>query len=173
MAFVAKYRPFGTCVYAYRFGSTGDDAANGIDVGGDGRVWMAGTFNGSFNMQGVFGTSVALTSRGGSDAFLAKFTDIGSMYWLVQSGGTGNDYASSATADVNGNGYMLGGFAGTATFASNLGGLPMSRTSVGGTDAVVVGVNRTSNLDWVTTMGGRLAAKPRPISRPIRVAPAL
>ena len=51
-----------------------------------------------------------MNSRGNVDAFLAKFTDQGTLYWAVQGGGTGNDFSYGAAADKLGGGYLLGSY---------------------------------------------------------------
>ena len=153
--FVAKIHPNGYVVYAYRMGASGNDRAEGIDVAPDLRVYVAGSFVGTTAIGGISGTVIPLTSRGNSDAFLAKFTDIGTLYWAIQAGGTGNDFGYGAAADVSGGGYLMGSYEGTATFNSSLTGTtPISRTVVGGSDGFVLGVSITGQLSWVASMGG-------------------
>ena len=153
-AFVAKVHPDGHLVYAFRFGAAANDQANGVDIAPDGHLYVAGSFSGTTTVQGISGTAITLTSRGNSDAFLAKFSDIGTIYWLIQAGGTGNDYAYGAAADKTGGGYLLGSYEGTATYNSSLGGTSISKTAVGGSDGFVLGVSITGALSWVASMGG-------------------
>lgn len=153
--FVAKFHPDGRLIFAFRFGSTGNDNATGIDVAPDLRFYVAGSFVGSTAITGISGTTVALTSRGNSDAFLAKFSDLGTLYWTIQGGGTGNDFAYGAAADKNGGGYLMGSYEGTATFNSTqAGNVPISKTAVGGSDGFVLGVSVTGQMNWVASMGG-------------------
>ena len=154
-AFVAKVHPDGHIVYAYRFGATADDQASGVDVAPDLRLYVAGSFVGTTTVQGISGTAITITSRGLSDAFLAKFSDIGTLYWLIQAGGTANDFAYGAAADIKGGGYLMGSYEGTATFNSSLSGTtPISKTVVGGSDGFVLRVSITGQLKWVSSMGG-------------------
>lgn len=153
--FVAKFHPDGRLIFAFRFGSTGNDNATGIDVAPDLRFYVAGSFVGSTAITGISGTTVALTSRGNSDAFLAKFSDLGTLYWTIQGGGTGNDFAYGAAADKTGGGYLMGSYEGTATFNSTqAGNVPISKTAVGGSDGFVLGVSVTGQMNWVASMGG-------------------
>ncbi|MEJ1929929.1 S8 family serine peptidase [Nostoc sp. NIES-2111] len=154
--FVAKIHPnTGALVYAFRMGASGNDRAEGIDVAPDLRVYVAGSFVGTTAIGGISGTIIPLTSRGNSDAFLAKFTDIGTLYWAIQAGGTGNDFGYGAAADISGGGYLMGSYEGTATFNSSLAGTtPISKTVVGGSDGFVLGVSITGGLSWVASMGG-------------------
>ena len=153
--FVAKIHPDGHIMYAFKFGAAGNDQATGIDVAPDLRYYVAGSFIGNTTIQGISGTAVNLTSRGNSDAFMAKFSDVGTMYWLIQAGGAGNDFAYGAAADKTGGGYLMGSYESTATFNSSLGGTtPISKTVVGGSDGFVLGVSITGALNWVASMGG-------------------
>ncbi|MEJ1931525.1 S8 family serine peptidase [Nostoc sp. NIES-2111] len=153
--FVAKIHPNGYVVYAFRMGASGNDRAEGIDVAPDLRFYVAGSFVGTTAIGGISGTVIPLTSRGNSDAFLAKFTDIGTLYWAIQAGGTGNDFGYGAAADITGGGYLMGSYEGTATFNSSLAGTtPISKTVVGGSDGFVLGVSITGQLNWVASMGG-------------------
>ena len=153
--FVAKIHPDGHLVYAFKMGASGNDRAEGVDVAPDGRVYVAGSFVGTTAIGGISGTVIPLTSRGNSDAFLAKFTDIGTLYWVIQGGGTGNDFGYGAAADISGGGYLMGSYEGTATFNSSLTGTtPIMKTVVGGSDGFVLGVSITGQLNWVASMGG-------------------
>lgn len=153
--FVAKIHPNGFIVWAFRMGASGNDRAEGVDVAPDLRFYVAGSFIGNTAIGGIFGTVIPFTSRGNYDAFLAKFSDLGSLYWAIQGGGTGNDFGYGAAADISGGGYLMGSFEGTATFNSSLGGTtPISKTVVGGSDGFVLGVSVTGQLNWVASMGG-------------------
>ena len=154
--FVCKIHPStGARVFCFRMGSTGNDRAEGIDVAPDLRFYVAGSFIGNTAIGGKFGTVIPFTSRGNSDAFLAKFSDLGSLYWAIQGGGTGNDFGYGAAADISGGGYLMGSYESTATFNSSLGGTtPISKTVVGGSDGFVLGVSVTGQLNWVASMGG-------------------
>ena len=154
-AFVAKIHPDGHVVYAFRFGAASDDQAAGVDVAPDLRFYVAGSFVGNTTVTGVSGTAVNFVSRGNSDAFLAKFSDIGTMYWTIQAGGAGNDFGYGAAADITGGGYLMGSYEQTAYFTSTqANNPPISKTAVGGSDGFVLGVSVTGRLKWVSSMGG-------------------
>ena len=168
--FVAKVHPDGHVIYAFRMGASGDDQANGIDVAPDLRFYVAGSFRGATAIGGSTGTVVPLTSRGNSDAFLAKFSDIGTLYWAIQAGGTGNDYGYGAAADITGGGFLMGSYEATATFNSSLGGTtPISKTVVGGSDGFVLGVSLTGATELGSQHGRHHQREhPRPCGRPAR-----
>ena len=158
-AFVAKFHPDGHLVFAFSFGGgaagSGSASITGIDVAPDLRFYISGYFTGSTTIQGSSGTAVTLTSRGNNDAFLAKFSDLGTLYWTIQAGGAGNDFAYGAAADITGGGYLMGSYESTATFNSTLYGAgSFSKTAVGGSDGFVLGVSQAGTLNWVASMGG-------------------
>ena len=140
--FLAKIHPDGHLVWAFRTGAAGNDRNNAVDIAPDLRIYLAGSFIGQSAMQGISGTVVNLVSRGNSDAFIAKFTDLGSLYWVMQVGGPGNDFGYGAAADPRNDGaYLLGSFEATATVtqvvAGGTGNTLGSYASAGGSDGFV------------------------------------
>jgi len=101
-----------------------DDISYAIKVGHDGSLYVTGRFSGTIQFAGT-----TLTSRGGLDIFLAKYTSNGKLLWAVQSGGTGDDSASSLDVDGAGNIYVTGGFTISAVFGSTNG---VTQTVTGG-----------------------------------------
>src|SRR5439155_12885533 len=108
-AYVAKYAPDGSLVWARRMGgdvvtSSADDGARGVAVDGGGNVYVAGQFNGT----GDFG-GVTLTAAGGRDAFVAKLDPNGQVLWANRWGAANNDEAGFGVGvDAAGNVYALG-----------------------------------------------------------------
>ena len=150
--FVARINQQGKVSWAFRFGGSGNDRGTGIDIARNGNIWVAGTFSRNFNLKGLFGGQQALSSAGGTDAFLAKFSGVGSLFWAATAGGPGNDAAVAAAADRANNGFMLGTFTGSANFRTS--NKLFTRSAVGGDDVFVLGMSNGGNLDYVTAMGG-------------------
>ena len=67
-AFVAKFGPGGTSMWAHAFGGASYDSADHLAVDATGNVFAAGTFSGSVD----FGTG-AIPSAGSTDAFVVGF----------------------------------------------------------------------------------------------------
>jgi hypothetical protein len=144
--FVAKYSSAGAHVWSKRFGGTGNDVGNAIDVLADGTLVIVGDF-------GNFGTAVdfgggALASAGGPDIFVAKYDSSGDYIWANRIGGTSQDkglgVAMSATGDVAVTGY----------FSSSILMPCMSLASAGLTDGIIVEYSTTGSLVWVRRFGG-------------------
>jgi hypothetical protein len=109
---VVKYAgSTGAFVWQRQFGSTGDDAANGVTVDGSGNVGMTGSFTGTVD----FGNG-PLVAAGGMDGVAVKYTGTGVATWSKRFGGTATDYGRGVAADAGGPLNVIGAFYGTANF---------------------------------------------------------
>ncbi|MGI4867601.1 MAG: putative Ig domain-containing protein [Janthinobacterium lividum] len=94
-------------------GSSGTDDARGVAVSGS-TVYVTGTYDGSLTVGGS-----TLTSAGGQDVFVAKYTDGGTSVTAnsaLSGGGTGAD--QSFAIAVNGTNIYVTGFVNTNTTAT-------------------------------------------------------
>ncbi|MFT3770294.1 MAG: nucleotide-binding protein [Minicystis sp.] len=127
--FVAKLDgATGNHVWSKRFGDAGL-AQQGRAIAADamGNVIVAGDFNGTIDFGGG-----ALTSAGGSDAFVAKLdAAAGNHVWSKRFGDGAFQIAHGVAADATGNVVVVGDFAGDVDFGG--GAIP----SKGNTDAFV------------------------------------
>ena len=141
--FLAKLNPAGEMVWIRQAGGTSDDTSRGVGVDQTGNIYMAGTFSGTAN----FGSN-QITSAGSNDVFVAKYDNNGTLLWVRQAGGIGDDEASSVAIDATGNCFVTGWFANTANFgATNL-------VSAGGWDIFVAKLSPSGDLQWVRQIGG-------------------
>jgi hypothetical protein len=141
-AFVAKYSTTGGLVFARGMGS--DTADTGGDIAVDrvtGEIQATGTFTGKayFN---PFITRFRFYSLGGTDAFLARFTNGGAFIDASQFGGTSNDDAPLLTLVGDGTVYLTGPLSGTQTIDLDPGpGVHnLSNSNSADTDAYLVGL---------------------------------
>ncbi|MCX2739068.1 SBBP repeat-containing protein [Pontibacter anaerobius] len=143
-AFVAKYSPDGSVLWARRAGGTKDDRAHGISVDASGNAYVVGFFQ----EKSSFGNS-SLTSSGVYDAFLVKYNTSGTAQWsqnpkgLVQEG-VGN----STVVDDYGNVYVTGTFMGSASFGDH------DEVVGGGQDIFIAKYSAAGALLWVQRAGG-------------------
>ncbi len=100
-------------VQAFGTSGPGNNVSNAIKVGPDQNVYVTGQFSSTADFGGT-----KLTSAGGLDIFVAKYSPSGSLLWIAQAGGTGDDAAQGVDLDAAGNVYVTGSFNGTATFFS-------------------------------------------------------
>ena len=86
----------------------------------DGRLALAGTFNGDVSLG-----EHSLSSTGGSDAFIAKLASTGSVVWAHALGGDTNETAESVLIDSKGNTWVAGD-SDSADFAASSNSLDLS-----------------------------------------------
>ncbi len=107
--------------------------------------YASGYFSGTRN----FGT-YTLTSLGYSDAFLARYDNLGNVTWAYNYGSSiSTTVAKAAAVDGNGNIY----FAGTFTDTMTIGGITLDPHGV--VDMFLIKVNPTGNVLWAKSLGGQ------------------
>jgi len=143
--FVAKCSGAGTFLWAVRAGGSLDDVGQGIAVDGATNVYVAGSFAGS----AAFGNTTLNASGAGTaaDAFLAKYTPDGSLIWVRQAGGTGQDEANAVAADRSGNVWLAGRFYAAASFGA-------IQIAGSGSDAFLARYDAAGAVVWVRRAGG-------------------
>ena len=117
----------GAHIWSTHFGGSvaGVDNAKpvGIVVDGTGASIVLGTLNGSVNFGGG-----SLTSAGGGDIYLVKYSSTGGYVWSKRFGGTSNEVPKGIAVDSSGNIVITGFFGGTVDF----GGGPLTGSSASG-----------------------------------------
>lgn len=135
----------GSQVWARRMSGTGafDNAyASGVAVDGQGNVVVAGYFERSVDFGG--GT---LTSAGGADVFVAKFSSSGGHVWSRRFGGSSDDFGEGVTVDGAGDVVVAGYFNGSSDFGSGV------LTSAGGTDVFLAKYSSNGAPSWSRRFG--------------------
>jgi len=136
-SFLAKFSPTGAHLWSQSFVSYASAYANSVAVDANDNVLMAGYFLNDINLGG--GT---LSTHGGSDAFVAKFSSAGTHVWSKSFGGTTADQALGVAADPSGNVVVLGFFSNSADFGGG------ALTTAGGWDTFVVKYSATGAYVW-------------------------
>jgi hypothetical protein len=134
--------------FTFGVGSTGNDAGTAVTTDAAGNVYVTGSFEGTVNFDPGPGTH-NLTSAGGSDAFVAKYSLSHALVWARDIGGSGTDFGTGIAVDGAGNTYATGVFSDTAHFGSLK---PL--TSAGDTDGFVAKLDGQGNFLWARQMGG-------------------
>jgi uncharacterized protein (AIM24 family) len=135
--FLAKFSPTGVHLWSESFVSYATAYATGVAVDANGNVLMTGYFLSDINLGG--GT---LSTRGGSDAFVAKFSSTGTHVWSKSFGGTTADQALDIVADSSGNAVVLGFFSSSTDFGGG------ALTTAGGWDTFLVKYSATGAYLW-------------------------
>ena len=140
--------------FALGAGGPSADVGQAVAVDQAANVYVTGYFQGTVDFDPGPGT-VNLTSAGGTDIFVAKYTKNGSLVWARRMGGSGLDYGYAIALGLDGSVYTTGYFSGTAQFAP--GPPAVTLTSAGGTDVFVSKLDGSGNLVWARRMGGSSA----------------
>lgn len=148
-AIVLKLDPDGNVLWARNGG--GNAAADfGYAVSGyaDGSVLVGGYFSGT----GAFGP-YSVTSRGGKDIFLAKYSPSGTVEW-VRTGGSaaGDDEIRDLHVRADGTVLLAGTISGTVASPFEFGNLTL--VSAGSTDALAGALDSSGNFIWHVQRGG-------------------
>ncbi|MCI1188187.1 T9SS type A sorting domain-containing protein [Hymenobacter sp. DH14] len=114
--FVARLGPGGEWLQAVRAGGPSEDVVSGLKLDAAGNAIISGRFgNLVAGATAEFG-SFALTSAGGTDAFVARLNPGGQWTQAVRAGGPGNDEANALALDAAGNAVVAGSFQGSPGF---------------------------------------------------------
>ncbi len=140
--YLVKVGADGKLAWAQTFGALRDDTANAVAVRGD-TVVVVGNFLDEIKL-GEF----TKKSAGSDDAFVAAFDKDGGIVWTWNFGGIDSDGANAIVAAPDG-GWIIGGsFSDTAQFGQT------SLKTRGGTDAMLIKLAASGDLEWVKQFGG-------------------
>jgi hypothetical protein len=142
--FVARYSNTGDAVWAMKIGGIGNDVVTAVCSDGNGNVYVTGSFEATANLNGTL-----LTSAGGRDIFIAKYSALGDLLWARRAGGTGDEYGTGITSDAAGNIYVTGAFSDSLQV-----GALAKLYSAGAADAFVAAYNTNGNEQWSKRGGG-------------------
>lgn len=150
-AFIVKLNSAGTFITAVKLNGAGHDMLNGLRIDQSGNVIATGFHNGTTDFDP--GAGVAnLTSVGLRDVFIIKLNASLGFIWARSFGSTSDDIGYGIMSDASDNIYAVGNFQGTVDFDP---GAPIvNKTSSGSTDAYIVKLNSSGNLDFVKKIGG-------------------
>lgn len=156
-------------VWSRRVGSLNDNEKLWrMAVDEDGNVFVTGYIRGTFSDQGM-----SVTSVGGSDIVLLKYSPDGDLLWARTAGGPNNDGAYGIDTDKAGNVYITGAYSGLAVFGDTV----VSNIDPDGVNLPFSFVARYSpqgDLAWVRTMDVSFLPSNYPfaISYAVRMNPA-
>jgi len=129
--FIAKYDATGNCLWANGVDGSGTDIGYGIALDTAGNVFVTGSFSATADFN-PGGAPAELTTSGGTNVFVAKYSDSGYYMWAFDIGkNTLNDAGRDIAADSAGNVYVTGTFSSTAVdFDPGVGVTPLSATNL-------------------------------------------
>lgn len=147
--------------FPFRFGSAGQEYGKAITVDGEGNVIVAALYNQTVDADPSTGGTFAVTSAGGTDVILAKYTPYGSLMWAKSMGGGGappNVDAPHAVAADPSNHVVFAGYFGSATAhgrTSDFDPGPGTSllTALSGYDAFLAKVDQDGAYRWALGLG--------------------
>jgi chitodextrinase len=135
---IAKCSAAGSPIWSKRIGGTGDEFVKKITVDASGNILVVGNFRGATDFGGG-----AMTSAGGLDMFIAKYSATGQLQWAKQFGSIYDDSANSVAVDGSGNVFVTGYFSDNVDFGGGT-----IYAAYGGLDAFVVKFSPTGGHLW-------------------------
>ena len=143
--------PITNAALAFRIGGSGTELISGAASDAGGNLYLAGSFTESSDFDPGIGIT-ALTSFGGSDSFLAKYSGSGALLFVKQIGGAASEAITTLARDAAGNLYVGGSFTGDTDFDPGPGFQVL--TSIGGDDGFVAKYSSAGDLLWARRFGG-------------------
>lgn len=133
-------------VWSQRFGGASADGGQSVAIDATGHVVVTGFFQGTADFGGG-----GLSSAGGQDVFVARYTPAGAHVWSRRFGATGTDRGHSVAVDGDGNVTITGYIQGTVDFGG--GGI----AGGGNNDAFIASFDSTGTHRWSRAFGAGLA----------------
>ncbi|HWB09340.1 MAG TPA: SBBP repeat-containing protein, partial [Pirellulales bacterium] len=106
--FLAKFDSNGNVLWATTVLTNAVDLRIGLAVDPNGNAYVVGGFSQSATVDTAPATT--LTSAGGNDVFVVKYTPSGAAQWAESFGGNADDAADSAAVDPSGNLVITGSY---------------------------------------------------------------
>ncbi len=152
-----KISPNGDTVWFKTWGeiatwTPGYEPGRGIAVDENGDIYVTGWFQNTVDFDPDENLETQVTSNGGRDAFLSKFTTYGEFLWVRAWGGNDWDEGLSATIDSQGDICIAGYFQGKPDFDPGVGNT--CRNSKGGRDIFMSRFTPDGEFLDVSTFGG-------------------
>lgn len=148
--FIAALNASGVFQWTKRYGGTDEEMPASLAVDQNGNIYMCGYFYGTTDLSG--NNTGNFTSFGGSDGFVAKYTNTGTYIWGSVFGGTDYEYAHDLILDEWTHVYTTGCYQGTTNFDPS--GTGVYRTSAGACDFFILKHRTTGEYDAILTRGG-------------------
>lgn len=141
--FLAKLDVDGKMTWVQQFGGKRDDDAKAVAARGD-RVVVVGNF-----LDEIKAGEYSHKAVGSDDLFAAAYDKDGAVQWLWTLGGIDSDGANAVAASPDG-GWVIGG---SYTDSITIGSTVLK--SKGKTDALLIKLAATGDLEWIKSFGGR------------------
>lgn len=106
--FVARFDADGGLLWVNQAGGAAFDSGRGIAVDRQGYSYVTGMFADTATFDSTTTQAMTLTSSGGNDLFIARYTAAGELVWVRKAGGSSNDYGQGIAVDGAGTSTVTG-----------------------------------------------------------------
>ena len=112
---IVKYDSSGNYLWSKSMGSAPNDKGTSVELGMDGDVYVGGSFSGTVDFDPGAG-SVTCSSTGGFNAFFARYSRNGDLYWVRPIGGPDEGSCDAIILKPDGGIHVGGHFEGAFNF---------------------------------------------------------
>lgn len=138
-------------VWTNGIGSNNNDETQDIATDGFGYIYATGSFLLDATVSSSDSIIEEISSEGGSDIFVAKYSTAGALDWALQIGGPQTDAGTTIAVDAGGNIYISGVFSDAVDFDPGA-GVALAEAK-GLTDIFLLKLNSTGEFQWLITGG--------------------
>lgn len=136
-------------VQAQLLGSSGPVGFTGQALDAQGNTYITGTFQSPLTLA----PGTLLTSAGGTDSFLAKYTPAGALAWVLQAGGPNADRIGGVAVDGADNAYIVGDFTSSLQLSGPAGLQAGVSTSNSSSHLFLAAINPQGRVQWLLQDG--------------------
>jgi hypothetical protein len=148
--FVAKYDSAGNYIWAFKIESSLSIVTAAISVDPLSNVHISGQLYGTADFNPTAAVS-NLTSTGGGDIFLAKYSAASTLVWAYDVGSSGDDIGFDINAKTLGRVYLTGIIDGVIDFDVSAGSYPVFTS--GGLNGFLASYDVNANIQWAFGLG--------------------
>ncbi|MBL7752837.1 MAG: T9SS type A sorting domain-containing protein [Chitinophagaceae bacterium] len=151
-AFIAKYDSSGNYKWARRLGNTGaNESVKSIAIASNYDIIFGGELSGTIDFD-PSATTANVASSGGTDAYVARYTTMGTYIWAKKAGGSSAEILNAVKLASNGDVLFTGSFNGTVDFDPSA--TTANLVSAGPANAFVARWSSTGTYVWAKSVGG-------------------
>jgi hypothetical protein len=149
--FVAKYTSAGKLIWAISIGGSNTEQVNSMAIDQNGNPTISGQYNSTdFDVDPGPGKTI-LSSQGGYDAFVVKFTTNGALMWAKSIGGYATDYGGHISTDSQGNIIETLRYQATVTVGSQ-----SFNSQSGNFNGLAIKYDSNGNVLWAINIGDNI-----------------
>jgi hypothetical protein len=152
-AYLAKYDLNGNYVISKSIDGETDLKINGLSFSNS-QLFVSGNFTGAVDFDPSAST-LNLSSNGGIDIFISKYSTLLAPLWAYSIGGTGNDTCYSQTVNNSGELIIAGSYLSTVDFDPSTTTNPLVNSSSTIYNSYIAKYSASGGFVWAKDIGGR------------------